>query len=443
MSEHEDQIKRIKRQTQGQDQFHQAVDDVMEHVLPFVGDKQEYMDEKIVERLLTPDRVIEFRVTWRDDNKEIQTNRGFRVQYNNAIGPYKGGLRFHPSVTLDTFKFLAFEQTFKNALTGLPMGGGKGGSDFDPKGKSEAEVMRFCQAFMMELHKYIGPDHDIPAGDIGVGNREIGYLFGAYKQITGVHHGVLTGKNPAFGGSCIRKEATGYGCVYFLKDILEAHDDKLEGKRCAISGAGNVALYTAEKLIEEGASVITLSDSKGYICAKDGISEEQLAVIRTLKEEKRGRLSDLNEKGITYHDGKKPWQEEYDVAIPAATQNEVEIEDAKNIQDAGASVVCEAANMPLTAEATDFLREKDMTIAPAKAANAGGVVVSGLERTQNAQRLSWGCRKVDETLQRTMKDIHDICAEYGKSRDQIDYIKGANIGGFVSVADAMKAYGVI
>lgn len=437
-----DYITTIKEQTKGQEQFHQAVDDVMDHVIPFVKDKQTYLEAKVVERLLNPDRTIEFRISWHDDKGEIQINRGWRVQFNNAIGPYKGGLRFHPSVSLDTFKFLGFEQVFKNALTGLPMGGGKGGSDFDPKGKSDAEILRFCQAFMTELYKYIGPDHDVPAGDIGVGSREIGYLFGTYKQITGAHHGVLTGKNPAFGGSCIRTEATGYGCVYFLENVLEAIDEGIKGKRCAISGAGNVALYTAEKLIELGGKVLTLSDSNGYILAEDGIKSEQLEEICKLKEEKRGRLSELDINGITFIEGETPWENTYDVAIPAATQNEVSKKEATAIKKAGATIVCEAANMPLTSGATEYLKGNDIIIAPAKAANAGGVAVSGLERTQNAQMLSWDCEKVDETLKQTMKDIHAVCKKYGETEDGIDYIKGANIGGFVRVADALMAYGV-
>ncbi len=443
MSNLENAIEIIKKKTAGQDQFHQSVDEVLEYVLPFVKDKQDYLDAKIVERLLVPDRTIEFRVTWQDDDGEIHINNGWRVQFNNAIGAYKGGLRFHPSVNLDTLKFLGFEQTFKNALTGLPMGGGKGGADFDPKGKSDAEIMRFCQSFMMELFKYIGPDHDVPAGDIGVGEREIGYLFGTYKQITGAHHGVLTGKNPAFGGSCIRKEATGYGCVYFLQSILAEQGENLQEKRCAISGAGNVALYTAEKLIQLGARVITFSDSQGYIVKDDGFSQEELISIRVLKEEKRGRLSELDLKGVEYYDGRKPWHEEYQVAIPAATQNEIEKDDAITIKDAGVCVMVEAANMPLTRDATDYLRDKDIIIAPAKAANAGGVAVSGLERTQNAQRLSWDCEKVDSTLKETMKDIHSICKAYGDNNGMVDYIKGANIGGFVRTADAMLAFGTL
>lgn len=435
-------IQAIKDQTKGQEQFHQAVDDVLEHIYDYAAERQDYQDAKIIERLLVPDRVIEFRVTWHDDNGVTQVNRGWRVQYNNAIGAYKGGLRFHPSVSLDTFKFLGFEQVFKNALTGLPMGGGKGGSDFDPKGKSDAEVFRFCQAFMMELYKYIGPDYDVPAGDIGVGGREIGYMFGTYKQITGAHNGVLTGKARAFGGSWIRKEATGYGCVYFAENLLAEKGEELEGKRCAISGAGNVALYTAEKLLQKGAQVITLSDSNGAIVAKDGFTQDQLNEIYVLKEEQRGRLSDYGSQGVEYLDGKKPWAHEYDLAFPSATQNEVEMEDAQAIKDAGALAVCEGANMPLTSKATQFLQKEGVTIAPAKAANAGGVAVSGLERTQNAQYRFWTRERVDETLQRMMKDIHTTCKEHGQDGDKIDYIKGANIGGFVQVADAMMALGV-
>lgn len=442
MSDLQNTISEFKRKTKGEDDFHQAVDDVMEHIVPFVEDHTGYLDANIIERLLVPDRIIEFRVTWQDDEGVIQTNRGWRVQFNNAIGAYKGGLRFHPSANLDTFKFLGFEQIFKNALTGLPMGGGKGGSDFDPKGKSDAEVLRFCQAFMMELYKYIGPDHDVPAGDIGVGGREIGYMFGTYKQITGTHNGVLTGKRVAFGGSHIRTEATGYGCVYFLEEILKAQNQELKGKRCAISGSGNVAIYTAEKLIQNGAKVTTLSDSKGYISADNGLTEEQLEVIRVLKEEKRGRLSELDEKGIQYHEDKKPWEGEYDIALPAATQNEIGINEAEQIKSAGAKVVVEGANMPTTSKAVNYLVAEGVIIAPAKAANAGGVAVSGLERTQNSQFLTWPAERVDESLKQTMKDIHAQCVNYGQDGDRIDYIKGANIGGFVRVADAMKACGV-
>ena len=431
-----------KATTPGEDQFHQAVDDVMADVLPFVRDKQEMLNAKIVERLLMPDRIIQFRVTWQDDDGEIQLNTGWRVQYNNAIGPYKGGLRFHPDATLDTFKFLGFEQVFKNALTGLPMGGGKGGSDFDPKGKSDGEVARFCQAFMMELYKYIGPDQDVPAGDIGVGEREIGYLFGTYKQITGQQHGVLTGKNPAFGGSCVRKEATGYGCVYFLENVLTAKDESVAGKRCAISGAGNVALYAAEKLIEQDALVITLSDSRGCIINPDGITMDQWQKIRALKEDNRGALSQLDEAGIEYHDAKTPWDQEYDIAIPAATQNEIDKEEARGIRASGAKLVCEAANMPLSAAAVETLETAGVSILPSKAANAGGVAVSGLERTQNAQNLSWESERVDDQLRATMKEIHRTCVEHGEDNGTIDYIKGANIGGFIRVANAMKAYGV-
>lgn len=442
MSQLHDAIDTIKSATIGEDQFHQAVDEVMTHVIPFIGDKDDLLHAKIVERLLVPDRILQFRVTWQDDNQDIQVNTGWRVQYNNAIGPYKGGLRFHPKVSLDTFKFLGFEQVFKNALTGLPMGGGKGGADFDPKGKSDGEISRFCTAFMMELYKYIGPDQDVPAGDIGVGEREIGYLFGTYKQITGCHHGVLTGKNPAFGGSCVRKEATGYGCVYFLENVLSANDESVEGKRCALSGAGNVALYAAEKLIGEGAKVITLSDSGGTITHPGGINKEQWEKIRAVKEDKRGALADLDEPDLEYHEGKTPWDQDYDIAIPSATQNEIDEEEAESIKAAGAEFVCEAANMPLTAAATETLESAGVSILPSKAANAGGVAVSGLERTQNAQSLSWDFERVDEQLRETMKAIHDICVEHGEEDGQIDYVKGANIGGFIRVANAMKAYGV-
>ena len=442
MSELERFITHIREKSQHQPQFLQAVDDILEHIVPVVSDKTELLNSKIVEQLLIPDRIIEFRITWQDDDGNTQINNGWRVQFNNAIGPYKGGLRFHPSVSLDTFKFLGFEQIFKNALTGLPMGGGKGGSDFDPKGKSSGEVKRFCDAFMMELYKYIGPDRDIPAGDIGVGAREIGYLFDTYKRITGNHHGVLTGKSPAFGGSWIRKEATGYGCVYFLEKLLAEQNQELENKRCAVSGSGNVALYTAEKLIHKGAKVITLSDSDGFIACEDGLNEDQLEKIRAFKEEQRGRLSELDDGNIKYHEGEKPWQGEYDIAIPAATQNEISEQDAESLIDAKLSVLCEAANMPLTKAATHVLTEAGIIVAPAKAANAGGVAVSGLERTQNAQNKPWDRKQVDKALKEIMGDIHALCLKHGTTTDsdKVDYIKGANVGGFMRVAEAMQAY---
>ncbi len=437
-------IEELEQRSPEETEFQQAVADVMRDVLPFVTERQpQYLDAGIIERLLVPDRIIHFRVTWQSGDDAINVNNGWRVQYNNAMGPYKGGLRFHPEVSTDTFKFLGFEQTFKSALTGLPMGGAKGGADFDPKGKSDADIMRFCHAMMLELHKYIGPEQDVPAGDIGVGEREIGYLLGAYQHITGKFHGVMTGKNPAFGGSCIRKEATGYGCVYFLENVLADLDEALQGKRCALSGAGNVALYTASKLVEQEARVVTLSDSKGYLLCEDGFSADQLESIRAIKEDQGGALSDFSADEVHYHEGSKPWREPCDIAIPCATQNELEESDAKSLVDGGARLVCEAANMPLTAAALEYLQQQQVTIIPGKAANAGGVAVSGLEQAQNAQRIFWDAERVNRCLKETMADIHELCIEYGKEDGRINYVKGANVGGFMRVAAAMKAYGAI
>ncbi|MAR90395.1 MAG: NADP-specific glutamate dehydrogenase [Pseudomonadales bacterium] len=441
MSKADAPLQRVIEQTPGEPQYHQALEDVMDTVLPYADEHPDYKRQNLIERLLVPDRSIQFRVTWMDDEGEVQINNGWRGQHNNAIGPYKGGLRFHPAVNLDTFKFLAFEQTFKNALTGLPMGGGKGGADFNPKGKSDAEIMRFCQAFMTELHHYIGPDQDIPAGDIGVGSTEIGYLFGTYKKITQLHQGALTGKNPAFGGSCVRTEATGHGCVYFLQAVLEHQGVQLEDQRCALSGAGNVALHTAEKLLQCGARVISFSDSGGCLINADGFSQKQLQQIQQTKTRHGGSLGDLKLEGTEYREDAKPWEAEYDIAIPAATQNEIEEVDARHIIDSGARFLCEAANMPTTQQAMSQLREKNLCVIPAKAANAGGVAVSGLERAQNAQRLSWSYKKVDQCLQEIMGDIHRICVDYGGGGDQVDYIKGANLGAFVRVADATLAHG--
>jgi glutamate dehydrogenase (NADP+) len=440
MSDLEQIIRDIKEKTKGEDNFHQAIDDVMDDVLPFVHENPDYKNYSVIERLLVPDRVIQFRVTWMDGEGNVHINNGWRVQYNNAIGPYKGGLRFHPSVKLDTFKFLGFEQTFKNALTGLPMGGGKGGSDFNPKGKSEADIARFCHSFMMELYKYIGPDRDVPAGDIGVGGAEIGYLFGTYKQITGQFHGALTGKSPSFGGSCLRPEATGYGAVYFLEHILKEENDNLEGKRCVVSGAGNVALHAAKKLIAKNAKVITLSDSQGTIVKVDGFTEEELEKIYDLKEVQNKHLKDLSMKGTEYRNGAEPWDVECEIALPCATQNEVDEDNAKKLHEAGVKYICEGANMPLTSDATRYLLDKDVIIAPAKAANAGGVAVSGLEQTQNAERRYWSAERVDEALQDIMKNIFNLCRDNGNDDGKINYIKGANIGGFKRVANAMQAF---
>lgn len=434
-------VNSVKGNTAGENDFHQAVDDVMHDVIPFLEKNPEYNDNNVLERLLVPDRVIQFRVTWMDGKGNVNVNNGWRVQYNNAIGPYKGGLRFHPSVKLDTFKFLGFEQTFKNALTSLPMGGGKGGSDFDPSDRDDADIYRFCSAFMMELYKHIGPDVDVPAGDINVGAREIGYLFGAYKQLTTQFHGVLTGKGPAFGGSALRPEATGFGAVYFLNHILEENGEDIKNMRCAISGAGNVALHAAMKLIELDSKVITLSDSKGCIVKEDGFTAEELDKIYDLKENQGKKLKDLDIKGIEYKEGEEPWANECDVAFPCATQNEIDKAEAKSIKDGGAKYVCEGANMPLTSEATEYLIKKDVIIAPAKAANAGGVAVSGLEQTQNSMRKYWTKEEVDSELKNIMKNIFKTCKENGDQDGKTNYIKGANLGGFKKVAKAMKAFG--
>jgi len=440
-----DILKELKDKYPQETQFHQAVEDVLQDVLPYVKDNDEYNESNIIERILEPDRIIQFRVSWQTQSGEIKVNRGWRVQHSNAIGPYKGGLRFHPRVSLDTFKFLAFEQTFKNALTGLQMGGGKGGADFNPKDYNDADIMNFCHAFMTELYRYIGPHEDVPAGDIGVGEREIGYLFGMYKKIVGRFDGSMTGKNPAFGGSCIRKEATGYGCVYFLETAMERAGKDLKDKTCALSGAGNVAIYTAKKLIEKGAKVITMSDSQGMIYAADGLNEDDLEQIIETKEIQHGALKDINIKNVSfkYFASKTPWDYECDIAIPCATQNEVDEEAAKKIKNNKVRFVCEAANMPLTNDATKLLHDTQTLILPSKAVNAGGVAVSGLERTQNAQYLGWSSEKVDEHLKRIMKDIHDLCVQHGSnaSSTEIDYIKGANIAGFKRVAKAMLAYG--
>ena len=428
-----------------QTHFHQAVKDVFESVVPYVNEHEKYQDSALLEQLLVPDRVIEFRITWQDGSGKIHVNRGWRVQHNNALGAYKGGLRFHPSVSLDTFKFLAFEQTFKNALTGLPMGGGKGGSDFDPKGKSNADILRFCQAFMLKLSKFIGPEQDVPAGDIGVGAREIGYLFGAYKQISGVFNGVLTGKAPVSGGSHNRKEATGYGSVYFLEDMLKENDAVLENLTCLVSGAGNVAIYTVEKLLERGAQVLTVSDSGGTLVCKSGFNDKHLACLKEIKEVQRGRLKDMVKQfdDLEFEADSKPWNISADIAIPCATQNEIIVDDAKQLIDHGVKYIVEAANMPLTAEATHLCEENNVVIGPSKAVNAGGVAVSGLERTQNALMQSWSADKVDQQLQQIMQDIHSACVQYGRQEQgHINYIKGANIAGFVKVADAMLFQGI-
>lgn len=428
-----------------QPEFHQAVAEVLHSLKDFLKDNPKYADAAILERMVEPERVIMFRVPWVDDQGKTRVNRGFRIQMNSAIGPYKGGLRFHPSVNLSILKFLAFEQVYKNSLTTLPMGGGKGGSDFDPKGKSEGEVMRFCQSFMAELFRHIGADEDVPAGDIGVGAREVGYLFGMYKKLTKQFEGVLTGKPLSYGGSLIRPEATGYGTVYFAREMLATRNDSLEGKKVAISGSGNVAQYAAEKCLQLGASVLTLSDSNGTIYAKDGITKEQLAWIMQLKNVKRGRIAEAaKEFGFEYFEGKRPWSVKCDIALPCATQNELNGDEAKTLLANGVMCVAEGANMPSTPEAVEAFQRAGILYAPGKASNAGGVATSGLEMSQNSLRLSWTREEVDARLLQIMKSIHESCVKYGKAADgSINYVQGANIAGFVKVADAMLSQGVV
>ena len=435
----------LKRRNPGEPEFHQAVYEVATHLIPFIIDNPKYQEASIFERLTEPDRLVSFRVAWEDDEGNVRVNRGYRVQHCNAIGPYKGGIRFHPSVTQSVLKFLAFEQTFKNSLTGLPMGGGKGGADFNPKGKSEREIMRFCQAFMTELSRHIGPFTDVPAGDIGVGGREVSFMFGKYKQLTNQFTGVLTGKGLAFGGSEIRVEATGYGAVYFMEDMLKHVDKELKGKICAVSGSGNVAQYAVEKLIQLGAKPVTMSDSDGSIYDKDGITLEKLTWLKELKEKRRGRISEYADHfGCEYLDGKRPWGVKADLAFPCATQNEIEEDDAKDLVKNGCIGVSEGANMPSTQAAVDVFMDAGVIFAPSKAANAGGVAVSGLEMTQNSMRLSWSRDELNERLRKIMGEIHTKCVEYGGEKDgTVNYLKGANIAGFVKVADAMLAYGII
>ena len=427
-----------------QPEFHQAVAEVLHSLKDFLKKNPKYAKAAVLERMVEPERVIMFRVPWVDDKGNVRVNRGFRIQMNNAIGPYKGGLRFHPSVNLSILKFLAFEQVFKNSLTTLPMGGGKGGSDFDPKGKSDNEVMRFCQSFMTELYRHIGADADVPAGDIGVGGREIGYLFGMYKKITKQFEGVLTGKPLSYGGSLIRPEATGYGTVYFAREMLATRGDSFEGKKVTISGSGNVAQYAAEKCLELGATVLTLSDSNGTIVAKDGITKKQLAWIMDLKNVKRGRIAEAAKKfGFEYLEGKRPWSVKCDIAFPCATQNELNGAEAKTLLKNGVICVAEGANMPSTPEAIEAFQKAGILYAPGKASNAGGVATSGLEMSQNSLRLSWTREEVDARLLKIMQDIHEACVKYGKNADgSVDYVRGANVAGFVKVADAMLSQGV-
>ncbi len=433
------------RRNPGQENFRQAVCEVAHSLFPFLNDNPKYDDANILERMTEPDRVIQFRVTWEDDQGNIRANRAWRVQFNNSIGPYKGGLRFTKGLQLDTLLFLGFEQTFKNSLTGLPMGGAKGGADFNPKGKSDREVQRFCQAMMVELHRHIGEDVDVPAGDIGVGARELGALFGQYKRLENRFAGIMTGKGLSFGGSHGRKEATGYGAVYFLRHILEQAGESLDGKKALVSGSGNVALYAIEKLNQLGAIPITASDSSGTIHDPDGISGDKFEFLRVLKEEKRGRVKDYaDEFGCEYHEGADPWGIEADVALPCATQNELNGKEAKTMADNGIIAVCEGANMPCTQEAVDCFHQNEILFAPGKAANAGGVAVSGLEQSQNALRIQWSRDEVDDRLQNIMSNIHDKCVEFGtKDKGPVNYVDGSNIAGFVKVADAMLAYGTM
>ena len=430
----------------GETEFHQAVHEVVHSILPFLDENPKYKAAKVLERMVEPERVFIFRVPWVDDKGEWQINRGFRVQMNSAIGPYKGGIRFHPTVNLGILKFLAFEQTFKNSLTTLPMGGGKGGSDFDPKGKSDNEVMRFCQSFMTELQKYIGPDTDVPAGDIGVGGREVGYMFGQYKRLRDEFTGVLTGKGLSFGGSLIRPEATGYGVTYFAQSMLATKGTSLQGKTVAISGSGNVAQYAVQKCTQLGAKVVSMSDSNGTIVDEAGITAEKLAFVFELKNVKRGRIKEYAEKfGCKYFENQRPWKNvKCDVAMPCATQNELDESDAKALVANGTMCVAEGANMPSTPEAVKVFQDAKILYAPGKASNAGGVATSGLEMCQNSARLSWTSEEVDAKLQGIMKSIHENCVKYGKQADgYIDYVAGANIAGFIKVADAMMAQGLV
>ena len=434
----------LKRKNPGEPEFHQAVHEVAEKIWPFLDEHPDYRDARVFERMTEPDRVVMFRVSWQDDAGKVQFNRGYRIQFNGAIGPYKGGLRFHPSVNLGILKFLAFEQILKNSLTTLPMGGGKGGSDFDPKGKSDNEVMRFCQSFMTELSRHIGKNVDVPAGDIGVGGREIGYLFGQYRRLRNEFTGTMTGKGLSYGGSLIRPEATGYGTVYFAQEMLATRSDSLTGKKCLVSGSGNVAQYAAEKLIELGATVLTLSDSGGTAVAPNGISTEMLEYVMELKNVHRGRIKEFAEKfGLEYLEGSTPWSVPADCAFPCATQNELNEEDAQALIKNGCFVVAEGANMPSTYKATTLFEDAKILFGPGKAANAGGVAISGIEMTQNSMRLQWTREEVDQKLHEIMKNIHQKCVKYGQDGEYIDYVKGANLAGFVKVADAMLAFGVV
>ena len=438
-------LKEVSSRNQNEPEFMQAVTEVAENVIPYIVQNKIYYGQNILLRMVEPERVLSFRVAWIDDNEEIQVNRGYRVEMNSAIGPYKGGLRFHPNVNLSVLKFLAFEQIFKNSLTTLPMGGGKGGADFDPKGRSDTEVMRFCQSFMTELFRHIGPNRDIPAGDIGVGSREIGYLFGQYKRLKNEFTGVLTGKGTSWGGSLIRPEATGYGVVYFTEKMLETQKKSMKNKKIIISGSGNVAQYAAEKCLSLGAKVLCLSDSSGYIYEKDGFSKEQLSHIMEIKNVKRARIREYQKKypKAVFEANKKPWGISCDIALPCATQNELSGEDAKILVKNGCFCIGEGANMPSTSEAVKYFIDNKILFAPGKASNAGGVAVSGLEMAQNSLRYSWSRKEVDEKLKNIMSDIHKSCLEFGSEKGYVNYVKGANIAGFVKVAEAMLAQGVV
>lgn len=440
----EDFMAGLIKRNPGETEFHQAVREVAHCVIPFINEKSKYIRARILERMAEPDRTIIFRVCWEDDRGKIRVNRGYRVQYNNAIGPYKGGLRFHPSVNLSVLKFLGFEQTFKNSLTTLPMGAAKGGSDFDPKGKSEREVMRFCQSFMTELCKHVGEHIDIPAGDIGVGTREISFLFGQYKRIKNIFAGVLTGKALEYGGSLIRKEATGYGCVYFMEEMLKHQGDSIQGKTCVISGSGNVALYAAEKIIQSGGKLVTMSDSSGFIYDPDGITKDKLAFVIELKSFRRGRIANYaDEFKCDFFAGEKPWSIPCDLAFPCATQNEIDKKDANALIKNGCKAIAEGANMPTYPDAIQLFQDSKTLFAPGKAANAGGVAVSGLEMTQNSIHLNWSKEELDNRLRDIMRSIHQSCIDYGTEKGSINYLKGANLAGFKKVADAMLAYGVV
>ena len=434
----------VESRSYGEKEFHQAVDEVVVSLWDFLQDHPDYLHAKVLERMIEPERVIMFRVPWRNDRGDVEVNRGYRVEFNSAIGPYKGGLRFHPSVNLGILKFLGFEQVFKNSLTTLPMGGGKGGSDFDPKGKSDNEVMSFCQSFMTELYRHIGNNTDVPAGDIGVGGREIGYMFGQYKRIRNEFTGVLTGKGLNWGGSLIRPEATGYGCVYFAEEMLNTKDESFKGKTVAISGSGNVAQYAAEKVNDLGGKVVTLSDSSGTVYDKDGINAEKLAFVMDLKNVKRGRIKEYADKFNTeFHEGERPWKISCDVALPCATQNELNKSEAKELVKNGCLAVAEGANMPTEPDAVNLFLKEKILFGPGKAANAGGVAVSGLEMSQNSMRLSWTREEVDGRLHDIMKNIHTSCTANGEEGKFINYVKGANIAGFIKVADAMMDQGIV